>query len=69
MNELQLFSKENDDLKGIVFVFDSEIINEDHKKKLIDIINDLNGVSFIINLENFIQYIKWWVLCIKSHTI
>lgn len=49
MNELQLFSKENDDLNGIVFVFDSEIINEDHKKKLIDIINDLNGVSFIIN--------------------
>lgn len=49
MNELQLFSKENDDLNGIVFVFDSEIINEDHKKELIDIINDLNGVSFIIN--------------------
>lgn len=47
MNELQLlFSKETEDLKGIIFVFDTELFNEELKKKLIDIINDLNGVRF-----------------------
>ena len=53
MNEQQLiFSKEIEDLKGIIFVFDHEIINEELKKKIIDIINDLNGVS-LFNLRKY----------------